>query len=82
MVRAQIQFEERQHQRVRQLAHRRRISVSEAVRRLVAVGLRVGIDGEQPLRAAALLEVAGIGDSGLGALGRRHADYLDGDLTP
>ena len=79
MVRAQIQFDERQYERIRALAHRKRISIAEAVRRLVRLGLKAGLDDEEPPRAGKLLEVAGIARSGLGDLGRRHDDYLAED---
>ncbi|MCP4657699.1 MAG: CopG family transcriptional regulator [bacterium] len=80
MVRTQIQFEEAQHEQIRRLAHRQRLSISEAVRRLVRQGLRVGLDEEPQPRAAELLKVAGIGHSGLGDLGRQHDAYLAEDF--
>jgi len=80
MVRTQIQFEETQHEQIRRLAHRYRISISEAVRRLVRQGLRAGLRDEPQPRSAKLLELAGIGRSGLGDLGRRHDDYLAEDF--
>ena len=39
-------------------------------------GLQVGLDEEQQTRKGALLEIAGIGASGLPDLGRRHDHYL------
>jgi len=81
MVRTQIQLEEAQYEQIRRMAHRERISMSEAVRRLVRRGMAQG-EPERPRGAAALLGLAGIGDSGLGDLGRRHDEYLADDLSP
>ena len=75
MVRTQIQFEERQYQQIRTLAHRKRISISEAVRRLVRQSLREGLKQKQT-GVEALLNIAGIAASGVNHLGRRHDDYL------
>lgn len=81
MVRTQIQLEETQYDAIRRLAHRRHISMSETVRRLVAVGLREGLDeGARPTGAESLLRLAGIARSGLPDLGRRHDDYLEEDF--
>lgn len=82
MIRAQIQFDEAVYARLRRLAHRERISIAEAVRRLVAVGLGGGPADEAPRGAAALLALAGIGASGVPDLGRRHDDYLEQDGAP
>lgn len=76
MVRAQIQFEEQQYESVRRLAHRKKISISEAVRRLVKAGLQSGLDEEACRRSEGLLKIAGIAGSGTGDLGRRHDHYL------
>lgn len=75
MVRTQIQFEEEQYHQIRNLAHRKRISISEAVRRLVRQGLREGLKKKQT-DVEALLSIAGIAASGVNDLGRRHDDYL------
>ena len=75
MVRTQIQFEESQYQQIRTLAHRKRISISEAVRRLVRQSLREGLR-EKQTDVEALLSIAGIASGGPGDLGRRHDDYL------
>lgn len=80
MIRTQIQFEEQQYELIREIAHRKRISVSEAVRRLVTLGLREGLAGEQENGAKLLLDLAGVGSSGLGDLGRNHDDHLAEDL--
>lgn len=81
MVRTQVQLEEAQLEAIRRLAHRRRISISAVVRRLLKAGLDAGLDGEQPRSGAqALLALAGIGRSGLPDLGRRHDDYLAEEL--
>lgn len=75
MVRTQIQFEERQYQQIRSLAHRKKISISEAVRRLVGQSLREGLKKRQS-GVEGLLSIAGIASSGVKDLGRRHDDYL------
>ena len=81
MIRTQIQLEEKQYEAIRRLAHKHRISMSEAVRRLVTAGLAAGRNPiQQPSGARALLALAGIGKSGLGDLGRRHDDYLAEDF--
>lgn len=80
MVRTQIQFEESQHEQIRRLAHRHRISISEAVRRLVRLGLQAGLEGKAQPQGGELLKLAGIGRSGLGDVGRRHDDYLAEDF--
>ena len=79
MIRAQIQFEEKQYEQVKWLARRKRISIAEAVRRLVASGLKGGPDAEEG-HVHSLLEIAGIAGSGIGDLGRAHDEYLDEDL--
>lgn len=81
MIRAQIQFEESQYQQIRRLAHRRGLSIAEAVRRLVRRGLTVGLAEDRPSKAEELLKIAGIGGSGLGDLGRHHDRYLAEDLS-
>ena len=76
MVRTQILLHESQYEKIRALAHRNHISMAEAVRRLVQVGLESGI--ETPgFDASALMDLAGVGRSGLGDLGRNHDEYLD-----
>ena len=80
MIRTQVQFEERQYEALRQIAHRKRISLSEVVRQAVDTGLgRLPRDGADATGAKALLSLAGIGASGLGDLGRAHDHYLDTD---
>jgi hypothetical protein len=82
MIRTQIQFEERQYEQIRNLAHRNRISIAEVVRRLVRAGLRAGLDEQDPApEAQSLLDLAGISRSGAKDLGRRHDRYLDEDLA-
>ena len=82
MIRAQIQFEESQYEEIRNLAHERRASIAETVRQLVRAGLRAD-PAEEPSgpRAEALLALAGVGNSGLGDLGRRHDEYLAEDFA-
>jgi len=79
MIRAQIQFDEKQYEQVKWLARRKRISMSEAVRRLVASGLKAGSDEEEG-HVHSLLDIAGIAGSGVRDLGRGHDEYLDEDL--
>jgi hypothetical protein len=76
MVRAQIQFERSQYEQIRMLARRKRISISEVVRRLVSAGIRHGADEEPSTGAAALLEIAGIGNSGKSDVAGRHDEHL------
>lgn len=77
MIRTQIQFEKEQYEALRRIAHRKRISLSEAVRQAVDNGL--GRHRREETGAKALLSLAGIGESGLGDLGRAHDHYLDDD---
>lgn len=82
MIRAQIQFEEKQYEEIRILAHGRRSSIAETVRLLLRAGLRAELGDEPPgPQAEALLALAGIGKSGLGDLGRRHDEYLAEDFA-
>jgi hypothetical protein len=76
MIRTQIQIDERQYEMVRRMAHRKRISISEAVRRLIGRGLKGGDAEPEETGAGALLRIAGMGRSGLRDLGRRHDRYL------
>ena len=81
MIRAQIQFEEREYEEIRNLAREKSISIAETVRQLVRAGLRAALGGESSgPRAEALLAMAGVGKSGLGDLGRRHDEYLAEDF--
>ena len=75
MVRIQIQFDEEEFQQIEALAQRNKISISEAVRRLVRQGLRDGLR-EKQTGVEGLLSIAGIAASGMNDLGRRHGDYL------
>ncbi len=79
MVRTQVQFEEKQYQQIRNMAHRKRISIAEAVRRLVGQGLRKGLEEGQH-GVEAFLESAGVAASGSSDLGRHHDDYLAEDF--
>lgn len=79
MIRTQIQLEERQYEQVRRRAYERRVSISEVVRRLVDEGLRATEQPQPAPDARVLLELAGIGNSGLPDLGRRHDDYFAED---
>ena len=76
MVRTHVQFDDQQYEQIRQLAHRQRTSISEMVRRLVRAGMRKGGEPGAGKGPQALLGIAGIGESGLGDLGRRHDHYL------
>lgn len=87
MNRVQVQLDEALHGQLRAIANRKRISVSEVVRRLVRASIRAGeLDAppdEKTRGAAAMLELSGVGNSGLRDLGRNHDRYLaaafDGD---
>jgi len=80
MVRTQVQFEEKQYETIRRLAHRHRISVAAAIRNLVDRGLKLGLDFAPRKDRSPLLKLAGAGASGVSDLGRRHDDYLAGAL--
>ena len=80
MVRTQVQFREQQYNRLRALAHRERISLSEAVRRLVDAGLAAGV-AETDRQTHALLDIAGVAVSDIQDLGPNHDDYLDEDFA-
>lgn len=82
MIRTQIQFEPPQYEQVRLVARRHGISMAEAVRRLVDIGLDHGLQGARRASAADLLALAGIAESGLEDLGGEHDRYLDEDLGP
>lgn len=53
--------------------------MSEVIRRFIDMGL--GRSDSSSRGAAALLELAGIGQSGLPDIGQRHDDYLDEDYA-
>ena len=76
MVRTQVQFEQKDYELIRRMAHRKKISISEMVRRLVRLGVMSGLEDGQPPRMASLLKVAGVASSGLKDLGRDHDRYL------
>ncbi len=80
MNRVQVQLDDALHEQVRAIARRKRVSVSEVVRRLVRAGMRAGDEGEGGTAryrgAAALLELRRYAVDGPGDLGRRHDDYL------
>lgn len=82
MINAEIPFEETQHRRLRDLARERSLSLAEVVRRLVDRGLERGLGETAKARGESLLELSGIGRSGLGDLARRHDDYLAEDDPP
>lgn len=77
MVRTQIQFEEKQYESIRRLAHRKKISISEVIRRLVRAGLKNGLETEERPEPQGLSKIAGIAGSGTRDLGRRHDHYPD-----
>jgi len=78
MVRTQVQFEEKQYEAIRRLAHRHRLSVAAAIRQLVNLGLREGLEPAPRKDRSALLALAGTGASGVNDLGSGHDDYLAG----
>ena len=77
MIRTQVQFEEKQHERIRKLAHRERISFAEAVRRLVRQGLGDASAPDQSSPAEDLLSLAGIGRCEAPDLGVPHGRVVD-----
>ena len=79
LVRTQIQLREEQYEGIRRLAHRRRISFSEAIRRLVDAAMSGDGRLEGRSGAAALLALSGIGRSGIKDLARRHDEYFERD---
>ena len=82
MVRTQIQLQERQCELLRKVAHRKHISLSQAVREAVDAGLQRGLENAESKRgAAALLTLVAVGESGLGDLGRAHDRYFEEDST-
>jgi len=80
MIRTQVQLEAEQYEALRKLAHRHKISISEAVRRLLKKGMRQGIDDDDSPDAGKLLELSGIAASGRDDIGGRHDEYLDEDF--
>jgi hypothetical protein len=79
VIRRRVRLEPAQHEEIRRLAHRHRIAISAAVRRLVTEVLGVGFEEASRPRASELCKAAGIGRSGVPDLGRRHDDYLAED---
>lgn len=82
MINAEIPFEETQHRRLLELARERSLTLAEVVRRLVDRGLERGFGEAAKTRGESLLELSGIGRSGLGDLARRHDDYWVEDDPP
>ncbi len=83
MLRTQIQLEERQYEALRAIAHRKRLSLSEVVRRAVDVGLEHGLEkSPEASGTELLLGLAGVSKSGLRDLGRAHDRYLALDTKP
>jgi predicted DNA-binding ribbon-helix-helix protein len=76
MVRTQIQLDRPQYERLRALAHRRHISLAEAVRRLIRAGLSGGETARRTSHASAWLAASGVVRSGVRDLGRRHDAHL------
>ena len=79
MVRTQIQLDEAKYEAIRRMAHRNRVSFAEMVRRLVDAGMEEDRGYSFGTGAEALLSIAGTGASGLGDLGERHDDYVEGE---
>ncbi|HUU00324.1 MAG TPA: ribbon-helix-helix protein, CopG family [Myxococcota bacterium] len=80
MIRTQVQLEPEQYEKLRKLAHRHKISISETVRRLIKKGMRSGVEEDELPDAGKLLKLSGIASSGRDDIGRRHDDYLDEDF--
>ena len=81
MIETHVELEERQREELERLARRQGRSLSEILRRLVDEALES--ERARPRNpAAGLLEIAGIGRSGLGDLARRHDEYLVAETDP
>jgi hypothetical protein len=77
MVRTQIQLTEEQHRRLKRLADRLGISLSEAVRRCVDDGLARELEGTARIdRVREGRSVIGRFGSGQSDVAERHDDYL------
>ena len=76
MINVQVRFERILFNRIRNLAGRKQLSISEMVQGLVSDGIRQAFEEEPPNKIEALLELAGILDSGLADLGRNHDEYI------
>jgi len=82
MVRTQIMLDEMQMESVRRLAHVHRISLAEAVRRLVQKGLEMGLGpGADKAGACGLLAIAGLAGGGPADLGSNHDKYLEEEFS-
>ena len=76
MIAVQVRFERILYNQIRNLAGRKQLSISEMVHRLVSDGIRKAFEEEPPNKIEALLELAGILDSGLTDLGLNHDEYI------
>jgi mRNA-degrading endonuclease RelE of RelBE toxin-antitoxin system len=77
MIRAQIQFTEEEHRRLRRLAAERHISIAALVRELVERSLG---EGDVQRRRRQALSTIGRFHSGKRDIGRNHDRYLDEDF--
>jgi hypothetical protein len=81
MVRTQIQLQEDQLRRVRELAHREGISISEVIRRAVERVLEEG-ERERRWQKERALSAVGRFASGLREVSREHDRYLEEAFDP
>lgn len=81
MVRAQVYFDEREYEAVRQAAFKERVSISALIRRLVdeqVLGRKKKKGGSA---AEALLKLSGLVRDHRRDVSERHDDYLWGEET-
>jgi hypothetical protein len=76
MINVQVRFQRILYNQIRNLAGRKQLPISEMVHRLVSDGVRQAFEEEPPNKIEALLELAGILDSGLTDLGLNHDEYI------
>lgn len=74
MVRTQIQLTEEQARYLKRLAHEKKISMAELIRRSIDRYLQEQVSPDE--RKQKLLSVIGMVDSGIDDLGERHDQYL------
>ncbi|MGQ9804370.1 MAG: ribbon-helix-helix protein, CopG family [Anaerolineae bacterium] len=76
MIRTQIQLEEVQYRRLKELAASRRLSVAELIRRAVDDWLATSAAIADEERRQRAIAAAGRFRSGLGDLAEKHDEYL------
>lgn len=78
MVRAQVYFDEKEYEAVRQTAFKRRVSISALIRRLVDEQL-LGRTSKKKNAAEWLLSLSGLIHETKPDVAERHDDYLWGE---